>query len=158
MAVLRLKIRKKAVDERHVVLKSGDSASTYKIRLHDEYNFLFDGGYPSSPVTNEFVLKTYSTEDAKKYYSNEVNAFKRLMHRNKVERNMITFYGSFRQGRTYNILLEYANKGTLVDFFEETRPPIKEADITKFWSNLLEIIKPLQRIHELKREDGPLIL
>lgn len=73
----------------------------------------------------------------------------------KREENMITFYGSWRQGTdNYNILLEYADQGTLIDFFETTEPPTEENDRLRFWSALLDVVKALQRIHEIEQSWG----
>jgi serine/threonine protein kinase len=98
------------------------------------------------------VLKSYSSEfeDAKIYYYNEIEAFKILMSEEKFEQNIVTFYGSWRQGTTYNILLEYADRGTLIDYFENTAPPTEYEDIISFWSALLDVTKGLKRIHELE--------
>lgn len=56
---------------------------------------------------------------------------------------------------SFNLLLEWADGGSLDNFFQNTEAPIIEEDYFHFWSNLLLIIKPLQRIHELivKRQE-----
>ena len=109
----------------------------------------------SDPVrTRYFVLKTYNTEDAEHYYSSEITAFRHLMGSNDFVDNMITFYGSWRQNGTYNILLEYADGGTLLDYFKHVPPPTSEEDIQLFWGNLLRVLEALQLIHSLSVVQG----
>ncbi|KAF2204802.1 kinase-like protein [Delitschia confertaspora ATCC 74209] len=142
-------------------LKTGASCTTYKITLHDDYNLLFAKDDNRTHKPKVFVLKTYSIEfpQAKRYYHNEVDAFKNLMEPKKVEQNIVTFYGSWRQDTTYNVLLEYADQGTLLDYFERNEPPEEAEDIIKFWSAILDLVKGLQRIHELELfTDGPRVL
>jgi hypothetical protein len=77
------------------------------------------------------------------------------------DESLIKLLGSYKQGDTYNILLEYADRGTLEDFFQTTRPPSLGEDIILFWSRLFNVIKALLRIHSAERPDdfsGPSIL
>jgi len=73
---------------------------------------------------------------------------------------VIGFYGSYRQGISYNVILEYANKGTLEEYFRVTAPPVKGEDIINFWTGLFKIIKGLKSIHdiELRGIEGPQVL
>ena len=48
---------------------------------------------------------------------------------------------------TYNILLEYADQGTLEDYYKNTERPSTGRDITNFWSGLLNILGALMAIH-----------
>jgi len=99
-----------------------------------------------NPYANTFVLKTYLRKeaDAKKYYENEVNAFKRL----RQSPNMIRCFGSFTQGDRLNILFEYADKDTLENYFKTISAPTKGEDIIKFWEGLFLIIEALMKVHE----------
>jgi hypothetical protein len=99
------------------------------------------GGHPP----NTFVLKTYSGTDAEKLYKNEVTAFMKVGH----NQDIIGFRGSFRRGETHNVLLEYADKGTLEEYFENETPPSDGHDIIMFWESLFKITAALQRIHEV---------
>lgn len=83
-----------------------------------------------------------------------MDAFKKLATKNGSDRSLIQFLGSYRQGDTYNILLEYADRGTLEDFFRHTTPPSLGEDIVMFWDRLFNVIKALSRIHASKRPDG----
>ena len=165
------------------VLAHGGSAFIYKIKLHPFYDKLSSVGDASRVIlyprrwlsvlqlrtnqaynprpANTYVLKTYNTKDADVYYRNEVDAFMKLSSRKEVDESLIKLLGSYKQGGTYNILLEYADRGTLEDFLRDTVPPTLGEDIIFFWKRLFNVIKALQRIHATERPDsfeGPDIL
>ncbi|KKY22681.1 putative serine threonine protein kinase [Phaeomoniella chlamydospora] len=102
-------------------------------------------------------MKTYTTPDARKYHDKEVDAFQRVGQCD----TLVAFHGSFSQqllygGQTFNILLEYADGGTLEDFFQRDRQPTSPEDIIKFWEKLLDITKALHAIHQVEpRREGP---
>ena len=48
------------------------------------------------------------------------------------------------------MLLEYADRGTLENYFFNVSPPTTGDDILRFWEALLEITKALCNIHSLK--------
>jgi serine/threonine protein kinase len=164
------------------VLGHGGSAAIHKIKLHPHYDQLIPVGNAFRVITclcsqplvpqlrmvqansarpaNTYVLKTYNTKDAAKYYANEVDAFMKLNKKGHDE-SLIKLLGSYKQGDTYNILLEYADRGTLEDFFLTTPPPSLGEEIIVFWSRLFNVIKALHCIHETERPDdfrGPAIL
>ena len=58
---------------------------------------------------NVFVLKTYRTGDADPFFWNECKPFRRL----KGFLELLDFYGSVRHAEIYNVILEYADLGTL---------------------------------------------
>ena len=88
------------------------------------------------------------------YYENEVAAFKKLTTKDRNDHSLIQFLGSYKQGDSYNILLEYANHGTLENFFQNVAPPTLAEDIVMFWERLFNVIKALSRIHASERPDG----
>ena len=75
------------------------------------------------------------------------------MHQEDVSRNMALFHGSWIHNQTYHMLLEYVDGGTLMDFFRRTEAPSTDEDKIKFWERLLELIKPVLRIHEIPSSD-----
>ena len=97
------------------------------------------------PNANTYILKTYYTNGAEDYYNNEVAAFRRLKPAGNA--CIVRFYGNFIQHGTYNILLEYANYGTLERYFQFTTPPSRGEDITRFWAALYNILGALTTIH-----------
>lgn len=103
-----------------------------------------------------YVMKTYETRDAENYFSNEVSAFQKLQREGK-DPNIIGFHGSFTQNGTFNVLLEFADKGTLEEYFEKTSPPSSGEDVIKFWRGLFKILRALNMIHNVPKgeSDGP---
>jgi serine/threonine protein kinase len=98
-----------------------------------------------------FVLKTYHATDAKAYYENEVEAFKRLRPpRGWEDPHIIHFYGSYIQNSTYNVILDFADKGNLEEYFQKTFSPASGSDIEHFWASICGIFKALIHIHTVK--------
>lgn len=62
---------------------------------------------------------------------------------------MITFYGSFITRGTYNVVLEYADRGTLEDYLTTVEEPREGLEILNLWTGLLKILDPLAKIHTL---------
>jgi serine/threonine protein kinase len=94
---------------------------------------------------NTFILKRYLTKDAEDHYKQEVSGFSHLKH----PESIIGFYGSYTHGADYNILLEFADKGSLEEYFQTETPPSRGGDIIKFWDGLFQLIKGLKAIHSI---------
>jgi len=92
------------------------------------------------------VLKSYSVKDGASQYKEEVNGFRSV----KQEENIRRFYGSYIYGDHYNLLLEYPDKGTLEEYFQQETPPSRGQDIIKFWEGLFQLIKALKTIHSVR--------
>lgn len=63
---------------------------------------------------------------------------------------MIGYYGSFMQENRFNIILEYADQGTLEQYFKKVPPPTTPEDIIQFWEGMFMLLEALMRIHEHK--------
>ncbi|KAI1623066.1 hypothetical protein EDD37DRAFT_651254 [Exophiala viscosa] len=142
-----------------VLIGTGGFADLYKITVHTAYDGLTPGRDPGRDAnkgfTNTYVLKTYRTQDAELHYSNEINAFQRLrLQSGCLGKVVIGFFGSFRQGKTFNTLIEYASGGTLEDFLQKNDPPTDAEDIHKLWSAIFELTKAIQSIHSLSQDEG----
>lgn len=98
-------------------------------------------------------MKTYFTNEAESYYNTEVAAFRHL----GINPSIIKFHGSFARGDNYNVLLEYADKGTLADYFKNEMPPSDGDEIIRFWEAMFKLLDALRRIHEVGADDtdGP---
>jgi serine/threonine protein kinase len=92
---------------------------------------------------NIFILKRYLTKDAEDHYNWEIRGFNAMKH----PKSMIGFYGSYIHGDSYNILFEFADKGSLEEYFQHEAPPSHEEDIFRFWGHLFELIRALNAIH-----------
>jgi serine/threonine protein kinase len=110
-------------------------------------------GAQNSPRTNTFVLKTCSAKGTHDHES-KVEAYKTVIQHTGDLSNMVRFYGSWRQGGRYNMLLEYVDGGSLEDFFRKNMPPTRGEDILKFWENILELSKAVMHIHRLPSTEG----
>jgi hypothetical protein len=100
-----------------------------------------------------FALKTYRSHEAAKYYECEVAAFRGLNR--SPNPFLIAFYGNYTQGDTYNLILEYADEGSLEQYFSKHNPPDEEEDIVNFWTSLFGIFKALASIHKAPRNSNP---
>jgi serine/threonine protein kinase len=94
------------------------------------------------------------------YYKNEVSAFRRLRSNcGTPNPNIISFHGSYIQGTSFNVILEYADRGSLEQYFQETKRPKSREDIICFWDGLFAVLKALVSIHDVESHaDGPQIL
>jgi serine/threonine protein kinase len=102
----------------------------------------------TEPLTNTYALKTYLTPDAKKYYENEVATFRRL--RRKQNSGLIGFYGCYVQANAFSIILEFADKGDLENYFRTTSPPVREDDILSFWESIFRTVWALECVHNVE--------
>lgn len=63
--------------------------------------------------------------------------------------NIIAFFGGFVQNDTYHILLEYAEHGTLDEFFQ-TRPQLPSGqDLIPLWESMAKLLTAVSTIHEI---------
>ena len=98
-----------------------------------------------------FVLKTYRGSDAKQQYDAEREAFMKLRYHHEPSPFIVAYYGSFFDHYTYNIILEYADRGNLATFMESTPEPSSHEDNIEFWDRLCRITHGLAHIHGLER-------
>ena len=93
-----------------------------------------------------FILKRYPNKDSESDYQAEVNGFRSI----KSAESVIKFYGSYIYGDEFNILLEYADKGSLDVYFQTETPPSRGSDIIKFWASMFKLIEGLKVIHNVR--------
>jgi len=68
-----------------------------------------------------------------------------LSHKD-VAPNIVHFYGSWKHGDTYNLLLEFIPGDTLASLFTAAHPTTIE-EILSFWFSMTNILGPVCRIH-----------
>ncbi|GME26801.1 hypothetical protein MMC30_005887 [Neofusicoccum parvum] len=134
-------------------LARGGTATTSKIMLHGAYNRLDPTGDTDKSKANLFVLKTYRTKDAAEHYKSEVEAYRKLRPIGNNSPGLTGFYGSFIHNGTFNIILEFADQGTLNEFFERVTPPSTTKDIRDFWSAMFNLIGAIMTIHNLQVQE-----
>ncbi|KAH8707100.1 hypothetical protein GQ44DRAFT_691570 [Phaeosphaeriaceae sp. PMI808] len=127
------------------VLKEGDS-KTSKVQIHPDYNRMAPVYGSKCTAPPEFLVLKTCRASSVALYENEVRAYTMLRHHKDISVNIAQFYGSWRQGDVYHILLEYVEGGTLEDFFAKD-PLASTWDMLGFWSKLLQILDPVCRIH-----------
>jgi serine/threonine protein kinase len=101
------------------------------------------------------VLKSYEKElpDGQEQSSHEVETFTSSLNTND-DPNIIGYHGAFYLGEGLNIILEYANGGTLEEFMQNKNPPDQSEDIYALWKALLGLIQGLRTIHNLSLPDS----
>ncbi|KAF2263815.1 kinase-like protein [Lojkania enalia] len=120
----------------------GTESATFKITVHNEYNRL---GIKSGA----FVMKVSSSSNARSH-ENEVEAYRLLLAQPDVIPNVVQYHGSFLYQGSFHIMLEYCEGGTLEHFFRTSRPPESGQEILAFWEGFTQIVRPLNRLHELR--------
>lgn len=84
---------------------------------------------------------------AEENHKTERNAYAKLRLAGSSSPSIVAFYGSFIQGNSYNLIFEYADRGSLESFMERTIKPESPEDTLLFWDRLTNITHGLQWIH-----------
>lgn len=151
-------------------LRSGSSSRGLLITVDPEYDELYtrdrrlNGSFPSAgqstnlmPLSgndpHRFVLKIFQREipDGKEQYDQELESYANILHAGN-DQNIVSFFGSFKHGDTFHIILEYANKGTLEDLMEKSPPPTGPEALHELWGALLRLLQAFQKLHDLPFE------
>ncbi|KAK8091011.1 hypothetical protein PG994_000516 [Apiospora phragmitis] len=61
--------------------------------------------------------------------------------------SIVHFYGWFQQGGKYTIVLEYAELGSLIEYWKGDHEPTQQEDINMIWTSFSELFKGLTVIH-----------
>lgn len=96
------------------------------------------------------MLKSSSVDDIGRanYHEAEVAAYTTIRNCNtEFPDQIVHFYGGFFQGRIANIVLEYADEGTLEEYFNDVPPPVTRDEQMDFWTAMRELILGLQKVH-----------
>jgi hypothetical protein len=99
------------------------------------------------------VLKTFHSHSHKEQWRKEVNNLVYLRTALNKYPGAVSYYGSFTHGSTFNIILEYANRGNLEHYFQKTTPPREPEDINNFWKSLISLIEVLAALRNLNFYD-----
>ncbi|KIV87458.1 hypothetical protein PV11_03002 [Exophiala sideris] len=126
----------------------GASGVVQKVVVHPHYDRLHQSGLPHEAGRHEYVIKAYHRIEAEKYFKVEVGAFQKLVNEyDEPVPNLIRFYGAFKQNDSFHVILEYANVGTLEDYFNKVQPPRLGHDILSLWTNVFQLNHALAHIH-----------
>lgn len=98
------------------------------------------------------MLKSYDSPHEKSY-QNEIKAYHALSNAKSCD-NILKYIGSYcvqplapGSGLQYTILLEHAERGSLLQLYGENDPPITPAETKALWSSLLQVAKGLMVAH-----------
>jgi serine/threonine protein kinase len=94
-------------------------------------------------------MKTYLGSEAEHYCNAEATKHRTLGY----NPGIIEFYGSFTRRESYNIILEYTDKGSLADYFRKEPPPTHREEVIKFWESMFKLLSALRHIHALGSGD-----
>jgi hypothetical protein len=131
-------------------LAEGDSAVVYKVLVNSDYNGLFgnDVTVPAGDPRNTLCLKTFFAS-RRTEWTNESSVLSGLRSDLKHDKSTIMSYGCYQHGETCNILLEYADCGTLEDYMCRYRPPTTTEEISEFWHSVRRLISVLGRLENM---------
>lgn len=100
----------------------------------------------------DLVLKSYDTP-YESNFQNEINAYHSFANAKSCE-NILKYIGSYYvqplapgSGLQYTIMLEHAERGSLLQLYGENDPPVTLAETKAFWSSLLQVAKGLMVAH-----------
>ena len=82
-----------------------------------------------------------------------MNAFNVINEADKLVPNVIAFHKAFTQNDCCNVVLQYANIGTLEDYYEKVRPPKLRAEILKVWRKIFCLSIATAGIHRNSPKD-----
>ena len=80
------------------------------------------------------------------FFETERAAFQTLQTNTRPLKGVITYFGSFVYGDSFNNIIEYAEFGDLRHLMQSQAPPAKSEEILRLWKKLFELIHGLVRI------------
>ncbi|KAK7928085.1 hypothetical protein PG985_005083 [Apiospora marii] len=114
-----------------------EAVTSYKVTVDRDCIQLM--GQDNCCVFKEYTGRGYES------YEKEVEAYKNLARHNS--QAIIRCYNWFVQAGKYTIILEYADLGSLIEFWESTHEPTLPRDIDTLWTCFFELLKGLAVIH-----------
>ncbi|KAK5655735.1 hypothetical protein OQA88_5272 [Cercophora sp. LCS_1] len=122
-----------------------EEVSVYKAKWHPSCSGL------TQRSGLEVVLKEYRTKgdnsEVFQMVSNKVDIYSNLG--NIDFDHIVRYYGSISQQDTFSLILEYAGKGNLFDYFETVPRPQTASDRAKFWHSFFKLLLALDSVHHL---------
>ncbi|KAK5720388.1 hypothetical protein LTR17_015025 [Elasticomyces elasticus] len=136
-----------AIESREELAK-GDGTTIYKIRLHPEYDGLEDDDeLNQNHLSHTYVLKVYDGPDAQKHHDSEVNAYGKIQTGGLHTESLLRYYGTYTYEGMYHVILEYADVGTLEEYFKTVPIPTEGKDIIALWRGVFALADAVFRIH-----------
>ncbi|TPX11521.1 uncharacterized protein E0L32_007732 [Thyridium curvatum] len=104
--------------------------------------------------TTNLVAKIYPPREIDFTFRSELEAYSALKWQDSTKINsdyFLQYYGSFVQGTRGVILLEYADQGSLLDFFRRGQLPYTREEMFMLWERLSSLFIGLARIHGVRK-------
>lgn len=99
---------------------------------------------------NTIVVKEFYPSELEYSRAKEISAYTALRNKSTHSDIILDYYGSFIQNDKGVILLEYADRGTLLDIFKQGYyQPCTREELYRFWSGLTELFNGVAIIHNL---------
>jgi serine/threonine protein kinase len=97
------------------------------------------------------VAKVFPKDESKYTFQAELDACSALERNNYdlESEHLLNYYGSFIQNGQGVILLEYADQGSLLEFFQQGNVPYTWEEYTILWTGLANLFCGLAQIHNL---------
>ncbi|KAK2794545.1 hypothetical protein FQN52_008126 [Onygenales sp. PD_12] len=129
----------------------GGSGRLYKIQVDPEYDKLHPNAKVDSNTDSRiYVLKHFKNmTTAEDECRREIEGFKSVCQDPKDEEGIVGFYGGFCHNGAHSILLEYANEGSLEDYFQSDKIP---QETSSFWLSFVPVSKAIAKIHNSRIE------
>lgn len=107
------------------------------------------------------MLKSFPP-DAQAEYNNEITAYIAFRNGTVHCKNILKCLGCYRVASpsdadsfVYTIILEYANRGTLLDLYKKNSPPINFEETKLFWEGLCKVVLGLEVTHHTPSDGVP---
>jgi serine/threonine protein kinase len=105
-------------------------------------------------LQSTIVLKEFDHTEIDHSFKNEEETYINL--KNKVppkvyEEQFLNYYGSFKRAGRAFIMLEYADGGSLLDFFNRNQLPLDRQELYGLWWSLSSLLFGLEHIHGLNQ-------
>lgn len=152
-------------------IKRGGTADVYRVTIHPDYDYLrsetaasaprfqhannYTDGRPTVPTQypKYYALKTFHQTGprAKVLYEAEKAAFLHFRSAGAETNihNIIAFHGGFVQNENYNILLEFAEHGTLEEFFQARYHLPHGQALIPLWESMSGLLAAVFTIHDV---------
>lgn len=126
-------------------LSRGHSRATFRrVRLHPECHALELSNFDSK---HHFIVKTFGDRD-KDVYAREVEAYTMLQRSSSPRTPIVKANASYTWRGSHNIILEYADRGSLDEFWASNAPPVSHDSIRDILESLLKLSQALQELHK----------
>lgn len=132
------------------VISSSEDATTFEVTAYEPL-----AGVPDSIGQRKprILLKKYDFGgprggNQEREYRREHKAYS-LLQSVGPSPYVVSFYGSYRQNHTGNLILEFVDGGTLLDYLKDNNPPQRPSDVYDFWNSASCLLLGLRKVHQV---------